>query len=67
MINLFRLYFPGLNVIDNLLNPVQWIDTDLLYINPLHFPIQVAFVNPITDQSRTSVISGDVDGLAYRD
>ena len=58
MINLFRLYFPGLNVIDNLLNPVQWIDTDLLNINPLHFPIQVAFVNPVTDQSRTSVVSG---------
>lgn len=55
-INLARLFVPGLSTITNVFNPASWITTDLGNINPLSWPLQVAFVNPILDQSRWTVL-----------
>ena len=59
-INLARLFLPGLNTITNIFNPASWINplnlSGLENINPLNWPIQVAFVNPILDQSRWTAI-----------
>lgn len=55
-INLARLFVPGLSFITNIFNPAAWLNPlnpdALLNINPLSWPIQVAFVNPLIDQSR---------------
>lgn len=56
-INLARQYFPPLAVIDNIFNPTYWLTARLGNFNPLNWPIQVAFVNPLTDQSRTTVFA----------
>ena len=59
-INLARIFVPGLSFITNAFNPAAWINPlnpdALLNFNPLSWPLQVAFVNPITDQSRWSVL-----------
>lgn len=59
-INLARLFVPGLSFITNVFNPAAWFNPlnpdSALNINPLSWPIQVAFVNPITDQSRWEAI-----------
>lgn len=59
-INLARLFVPGLSFITNAFNPVSWLNPlggqSLFNINPLHWPIQVAFVNPLKDQSRWTVL-----------
>jgi hypothetical protein len=61
-INLARLFVPGLSFITNVFDPLSWINplsggVDTLFnVNPLNWPIQVAFVNPITDESRWSVL-----------
>lgn len=61
MINLARLYFPGLNIITNLFNPGAWLyyldPNNWLNFNPLSWPIQVAFVNPVTDTSMWTVLA----------
>lgn len=55
-INLARIFFPALSVPTNVFNPGAWINPvspdALLNFDPLSWPLQVAFVNPITDQSR---------------
>ena len=62
MINLARLFIPGLSTITNAFNPLSWINPALLDQNifadfdPLSWPIQVAFVNPLLDQSRWTAI-----------
>lgn len=49
-----------MSFITNAFNPAAWINPlnpdALLNFNPLSWPLQVAFVNPITDQSRWSVL-----------
>lgn len=61
MINLARLFFPGLNVITNILNPGAWLRNldphNLLDFNPLHWPIQIAFTDPLTDTSMWTVLA----------
>jgi hypothetical protein len=61
MINLARLFFPGLNIITNLFNPGAWLGyvnpQNWLNFNPLSWPIQIAFVNPITDTSMWTVLA----------
>jgi hypothetical protein len=60
LINLARLFMPGLSTITNILNPAGWINPlnpdAVLNILPTAWPLQVAFVDPVFDQSRwTSV------------
>src|ERR1700757_611033 len=59
-INLARLFMPGLSFITNVFNPVSWFDplsvNSLKNFSPFEWPIQVAFVNPLLDQSRWTVL-----------
>jgi hypothetical protein len=59
-VNLARLFVPGLSFITNFFNPLSWINPlnvdSLFQVNPLDWPIQVAFVNPAIDESRWSVL-----------
>lgn len=59
-INLARIFFPALSVPTNVFNPAAWINPlnpdAILNFNPLNWPLQVAFVNPVTDQSRWTSI-----------
>lgn len=61
MINLARLFMPGLNVITNLFNPGAWLyyldPNNYENFNPLAWPIQIAFVNPVTDTSMWTVLA----------
>lgn len=60
MLNLARLFVPGLSTITNIFNPAGWLDPlsldSIEMFNPLAWPIQVAFVDPIVDESRWSAI-----------
>lgn len=60
-INLARQYFPFLAIPTNIFNPGAWLDSltsgPTLGINPLDWPLQVQFVNPIFDQSRFSILT----------
>ena len=58
-INLARQFFPLLSIPDNIANPGAWFGVgDVIGgFSPLAWPIQPQFVNPLTDQSRTSVIT----------
>ena len=57
-INLARNYWPALALPTQALNPGAWVGeaSNVLNLNPLNWPVQMAFVNPFTDQSRFSVI-----------
>lgn len=61
-INLMRLFTPIISGITNAFNPLSWINPSMLDqsiiadFDPLSYPIQVAFVNPVLDQSRWTVI-----------
>jgi hypothetical protein len=59
-INLARLFVPGLSFLTNIFNPLSWLNPlaadSLLQVNPLDWPIQCAFVNPVADQSRWTVL-----------
>lgn len=61
-INLARQYEPGLSALTNVMNPFAWINPfgpdAVLNVNPLQWPIQVQFVDPLLDQSRTTVLTG---------
>ena len=65
-INLARLFMPGWSTATNVFNPASWINPlgadALTNINPLNWPIQIAFVNPALDQSRWSAV-----GAAWTD
>lgn len=57
-INLARNYFPILAMPTNLMNPGAWVGeaSNLLNLNPLNWPVQMQFINPIFDTSRLSVL-----------
>jgi hypothetical protein len=54
-INLARQFFPFLSIPTNIFNPGAWVGSGLSGILPTAWPIQVQFVNPLTDQSRFTV------------
>lgn len=58
-INLARQFFPLLSIPTNIANPGAWLGVaDVIGgLDPLMWPIQPQFVNPLFDQSRTSVIT----------
>jgi hypothetical protein len=60
-VNLARLFFPPLSVLTNIANPAGWINPlgldAILNFDPLSWPIQPQFVNPVLDQSRTSLLT----------
>ena len=51
-INLARNFWPLLSLPTNVFDPVHWLTTRVGNISPLHWPVQVQFVNPVLDQSR---------------
>lgn len=59
-INLARLFVPGLSTITNIFNPGGWFNPLSLdaveNLLPTQWPIQVAFIDPVLDQSRWSTI-----------
>lgn len=57
-VNLARNYWPLLALPANTLNPGAWVGqaSNLLNLNPLNWPVQMQFVNPLLDQSRFSVL-----------
>jgi hypothetical protein len=67
-INLARQFIPGWSTITNIFNPAGWINPlgpdAILNVLPTSWPIQVAFVNPILDQSRWSSL-GSTWGVAH--
>lgn len=58
-VNLARIFFPPLGIIDNFVNPGAWVKPiiDGQLWSPLGWPIQMQFVNPFTDISRLSVLA----------
>ncbi|OBH20799.1 hypothetical protein [Mycolicibacter sinensis] len=58
-VNLARIFWPPLGIIDNFVNPGAWLRplSDASLWSPLNWPIQMQFVNPFTDTSRFSVIA----------
>lgn len=60
-INWLRAFFPALTIPTNIFNPAGWINPlgpdALLNFSPLQWPMQVQFLNPLFDQSRTSLIA----------
>ena len=67
-INLARQFMPGWSTLTNLFNPAGWINPlspdAILNILPTSWPIQVAFVNPVLDQSRWSSL-GSAWGVVH--
>lgn len=57
-INLARNYNPLLALPTQVMNPGAWLGeaSNVLNLNPLNWPVQMQFVNPVFDQSRFSVI-----------
>ncbi|AVO25536.1 minor tail protein [Mycobacterium phage Stinson] len=57
-INLARNYWPLLALPTQVMNPGAWIGqaSNLANLNPLNWPVQMQFVNPIFDRSRLSVL-----------
>jgi hypothetical protein len=62
-INLGRLFMPGWSFITNVFNPAGWINPlspdAVLNVLPTAWPIQVAFVDPVLDQSRWTAIGAN--------
>jgi len=60
--NLGRLFMPGWSTVTNIFNPAGWISPlspdAVLNVLPTNWPIQIAFVDPVFDQSRWSSIAG---------
>ena len=59
-INLARLFMPGWSAITNIANPAAWLNPlnpdAIANVLPTAWPIQVAFVDPVLDQSRWTSI-----------
>ncbi|UBV18807.1 hypothetical protein [Mycolicibacterium fortuitum] len=55
-VNLARRFFPLLSIPTNIFNPMAWVNGWGAGLDPLMWPLQVAFVNPLLDQSRLSVL-----------
>lgn len=51
-LNLARNFWPLLSVPTSLFDPTYWLTTRVGNVSPLHWPIQVQFINPVFDQSR---------------
>lgn len=51
-LNLMRNFLPLLSIPTSLFDPVHWLTTRVGNMSPLHWPIQVQFINPFFDQSR---------------
>lgn len=51
-LNLARSYWPLLSIPTSLFDPARWLTTRVGNMSPLHWPVQVQFVNPALDQSR---------------
>lgn len=51
-INLARNFWPLLSLPTSVMDPVHWLTTRVGNMSPLHWPVQVQFVNPVLDQSR---------------
>jgi hypothetical protein len=51
-INLARSYWPVLSLITSFADPLHWLTTRVGNMSPLHWPIQVQFINSVLDQSR---------------
>lgn len=58
-INLARIFWPPLGIVDNFVNPGAWLKplSDSSLWSPLNWPIQAQFVNPLTDISRFSALA----------
>lgn len=56
-INLCRQFHPFLSIPTNIFNPGGWIGAGLEGADPLSWPYQVQFVNPLTDQSRFTILT----------
>ena len=56
-INLARQYHPFLSIPTNILNPMSWLTTRVGDINPMHWPVQPQYINPIFDQSRFEIFT----------
>lgn len=56
-INLARQYHPFLSIPTNILNPLSWLTTRVGDINPMHWPVQPQYINPIFDQSRFEIFT----------
>ena len=66
-INLARNYWPFLAVPISLMDPLKWATTRAGNMSPLHWPVQVQFVNALTDTSRVVPITsrwGDLHSVA---
>ncbi|QFG11444.1 minor tail protein [Mycobacterium phage Ekdilam] len=57
-INLARNYWPILALPTQVMNPLAWLGeaSNVLNLNPLNWPVQMQFVNPVFDRSRLSVL-----------
>ncbi len=59
-VNLARIFEPGWSTITNVFNPAGWINPiggpNGPSVLPTGWPIQIAFLNPINDQSRWTVL-----------
>lgn len=62
-LNLLRTFWPFLSLPTSWADPVHWLTTRAGNISPLHWPIQVQFVNPITDTSRIVPIAAKAQML----
>lgn len=62
-INLIRQYAPYLSIPTNIFNPGGWVGIGLKGFDPLQFPIQFQFVNPIFDQSRFTIYTSRWDDM----
>lgn len=66
-LNLARSYWPFLAVPLSLMDPVHWATTRVGSASPLHWPVQIQFVDPIRDTSRMLPIAsrwGDLHSVA---
>jgi hypothetical protein len=56
-INLCRQYEPFLSIPTNVLNPGSWLTTEVGNVNPMNWPVQVQYLNPIFDTSRFEIFT----------
>lgn len=57
-INLARQFFPFLSIPTNIFNPGAWLGVGILQgLDPLSWPIQIQFLNPLFDQSRFTILT----------
>lgn len=56
-VNLARIFMPGWSTIDNIFNPAGWVNPlDGFSVLPTEWPIQIAYLNPINDESRWTCV-----------